>query len=404
MMNSDQYSGKDAKFRWLDAMHAHGPRDSRARHVAEVLSDYADSETMIGFPSVRTIANDTAMAVNTVMRKCDLLAALGWIRMDTKHGNATRYLLTYPQGVAPIDATPEPDPASASVALIGDTPNAASVAPKVRQSEVSQLERVSQSDGVSVAIAGGECRNSEDEVSQFPGVSVAPRVRPNKRIRSTNKMNKGNKSCAGASPTGAAWSAYAAAFFDLYKHEPKRNAKMNGMMAQFVERIGAEEAPHVAAYYLTSKRKRYDRHPVGMLLQDAESLHMEWATRRTSTDTEASQADRTQANANVWNTLLAESHRGSVTASNRAAAPEWVRSEGEKEAAEAAIMIPTAEGECPVSRAFLAELEQLYPAVDGMQTLREIRAWNLANPQRRKSASEVMQHINAWFMKEQNRG
>jgi hypothetical protein len=298
---------------------------------------------MIGFPSVRTIANDTAMAVNTVMKKCDVLAALGWIQMDVKHGNATRYLLTYPQGVATIDATPDADDASASVAVMSATPQAAGLSPKVRHPQVSQSEQVSQFEGVSVAISDSERRNSEDEVSQFEGVSVAPRVRPNKRIRITEQelQNKKNRktSSADASHTAETWAAYSNAYFDTHGTEPLRDATNNSIMKRFVKRLGAE-APHVAAHYLLSNRRRHvaAKHSVKMLLTDADTLRTEWATGRTGTDTEAWKADRTQASGNVWQVLIdeAKARDGSstLTQRNRAVAEEWARSEKEKDESE----------------------------------------------------------------------
>lgn len=70
----------------------------------------------------------------------------------------------------------------------------------------------------------------------------------------------------------------------------------------------------------------------------------------------------------------------------------------------AAIYIPLNDGsEYPVISAMVAELDRLYPAVDAMQTLREIRGWNLSNPTHRKTKSGVMRHINTWFAKEQNK-
>lgn len=67
--------------------------------------------------------------------------------------------------------------------------------------------------------------------------------------------------------------------------------------------------------------------------------------------------------------------------------------------------IPLNDGsEYSVSQVLAAELSKLYPAVDVPQTLNEIRAWNLANPQRRKTKRGVVQHINSWLSKEQNRG
>ena len=51
----------------------------------------------------------------------------------------------------------------------------------------------------------------------------------------------------------------------------------------------------------------------------------------------------------------------------------------------------------------VAEWERLFPAVDVPQTLREIRAWNLANPIRQKTPKGVIRHITQWLAKEQNK-
>ena len=67
--------------------------------------------------------------------------------------------------------------------------------------------------------------------------------------------------------------------------------------------------------------------------------------------------------------------------------------------------IPLVDGsEWPVPESFANDLEKSYPAVEMKQTLREIRAWNLANPKNRKTISGIKRHINQWFSKEQNRG
>lgn len=72
---------------------------------------------------------------------------------------------------------------------------------------------------------------------------------------------------------------------------------------------------------------------------------------------------------------------------------------------EVVIAIPlVGDGEYPVRKPLVDELEQAYPAVDVPQTLREIRAWNLSNPRERKTAAGIVRHINRWCAKEQNRG
>lgn len=57
-----------------------------------------------------------------------------------------------------------------------------------------------------------------------------------------------------------------------------------------------------------------------------------------------------------------------------------------------------------VCETHLAELSRLYPKVDPLPTLREIRGWNLAKPDRRKTSRGIAAHINSWFQREQNRG
>ncbi len=113
---------------------------------------------------------------------------------------------------------------------------------------------------------------------------------------------------AAVAPTSAVWASYSGAYASKYGEPPVRNAKVNGQLAQFVARIGAEEAPAVAAFYLTHKNGLYINamHPVDLLLRDAEKLRTEWATGRQVTRTQALQADKTQTNFNAFAPMLAE--------------------------------------------------------------------------------------------------
>jgi len=80
-------------------------------------------------------------------------------------------------------------------------------------------------------------------------------------------------------PTAAVWQAYSDAYFRRYQVEPARNATVNGQLANLVARLGAQEAPHVAAFYVANDEPLYrrKRHPVGLLLHDAEGLRTQWA-------------------------------------------------------------------------------------------------------------------------------
>lgn len=65
--------------------------------------------------------------------------------------------------------------------------------------------------------------------------------------------------------------------------------------------------------------------------------------------------------------------------------------------------IPLNSGEWPARQSFVQEMERLYPAVDVPATLREIRAWCIANPTKRKTQAGVKRFINSWFRREQDR-
>lgn len=98
--------------------------------------------------------------------------------------------------------------------------------------------------------------------------------------------------------TAATWAAYAAAYFERYETTPVRNAKVNSQLGQFVDRIGADEAPEVAAFFVRHPGAFYVQrcHSVDLLLGDAEKLRMEWATKRITTATQARLDERTASN------------------------------------------------------------------------------------------------------------
>jgi len=57
---------------------------------------------------------------------------------------------------------------------------------------------------------------------------------------------------------------------------------VSAMLCKLVDKLGAEEAPLVAAFYVTHRSSWYAEkmHPVNLLLADAEKLRTEWATGR----------------------------------------------------------------------------------------------------------------------------
>lgn len=84
----------------------------------------------------------------------------------------------------------------------------------------------------------------------------------------------------GEGKTTATWNAYAAAYERRYKTKPVRSAKASGQLAKFVDVIGSQEAPQVAAFYVRSSERFYEQayHSVDLLLRDAPKLRTQWAT------------------------------------------------------------------------------------------------------------------------------
>ena len=61
-------------------------------------------------------------------------------------------------------------------------------------------------------------------------------------------------------------------------------------------------------------------------------------------------------------------------------------------------------GEFAVTEAMVAEWASAYPAVDVRQELREMRAWCLANPEKRKTGRGISRFVVAWLGRQQDKG
>lgn len=107
------------------------------------------------------------------------------------------------------------------------------------------------------------------------------------------------------------WESYVHAYVQRYETEPIRNARVNGQITQYIKRVPHNVAPAVAAYYVRHNDAYYvrSRHPLGLLLKDAEGLHTQWITGNSVTRSQAMQVDKTQGRANVFLELINERKR-----------------------------------------------------------------------------------------------
>jgi uncharacterized protein YdaU (DUF1376 family) len=61
-------------------------------------------------------------------------------------------------------------------------------------------------------------------------------------------------------------------------------------------------------------------------------------------------------------------------------------------------------GEYEIRQSFVAQLEPIYPDVDVVRTLAEMRGWCLGNPDRTKTRRGIKRFITNWLQNEQDKG
>ena len=106
----------------------------------------------------------------------------------------------------------------------------------------------------------------------------------------------------------ATWAAYAAAYAVRYGAAPVRNAPTNAKVKQFVQRLGYDEAPGVAAFFVQNVNDAFvvrNFHSIGLLLQGAEAYRTQWVTGQAMTNTRARQIDQSQANCSAADEAIA---------------------------------------------------------------------------------------------------
>ena len=105
---------------------------------------------------------------------------------------------------------------------------------------------------------------------------------------------------------GRTWAAYSEAYQHRYGVAPVRNQKTNIACAQMVDRLGADDAPSVAAWYLQSRNAFYATtgHTPAIMVRDAEKLRTEWATGRQISANKAKEEERLEEQGYAWMNVI----------------------------------------------------------------------------------------------------
>lgn len=123
----------------------------------------------------------------------------------------------------------------------------------------------------------------------------APSFLPSSTTNTTEKDLQPGKPAA---PTTPAWEAYAEAYQRRHGCKPSRDAEANAQLKRLIGKVGADDAPAIAAHYVTNNDAYLirERHPLGVLAKNAQKYRTDWLTGRQITGHQARQTERTASN------------------------------------------------------------------------------------------------------------
>ena len=277
------------------------------------LADHAD-ENMEAFPSLARLASYANVDRRNAIRAVQALIAAGeLVRRGTAPRGTTVYRI----------ALPEPDTGGADATSAGDdsaTTNGDDSA--TRASGVRATgDGFATGDGSATRASGEFGAGSGDSVTRASGDSATrtpikppeePPIEPPACAGAAARATTGGpRSTTAKGATIETWDAYAESYRMRYDVEPVRNARVNGQLAQVVKRIGADEAPKVARFFVAHNDRWYltKGHSVACLLADCEKLRTEWKTGRKITGARARQIERASANLDAYQELVEEYRR-----------------------------------------------------------------------------------------------
>ena len=242
----------------------------------------------------RGTGRDGVYTILTELKEVGYLQASG-VRDASGSFAGTDYVISEVATPSPKPHTPKPDTAEP------DTPKPDTAEPDTAEPYPANPPQVS--------IDPKQGLNGE-QVLNLPAAPTAPP--PGASLVVPAKPKKAKAEPAGETELQAAcrstWAAYASAYTARYGAAPVRNAKVNSAVKAFVMRLGHDESPAVAAFFVERVSEAAvvrSTHDFGLLLNRCESYRTQWVTGHAMTQTRARQADQTEANCSAADEAIA---------------------------------------------------------------------------------------------------
>lgn len=280
--------------------------------VLIALFSFRSKNTDTVWPSRAAISERTGMHPSNISTATTALMALGWLEKvgDGGRSKATRYTIRVPDfehETVADSATQLKSKTVAVSATVNDANTVADWATVAESATVAQSARGTVAESARGTVAhsarGKEHTNRTnhrtDHIRRGCPAAEKP-VRPASEISADKTETELQAACR------ETWAAYGEAYERRYGARPVRNASVNARVKQFVQRIGYDESPAVARFYVDSVTDAFvlrKVHEVGLLLSGAEGYRTQWASGRTADaqpNRQEAQESRNRAVANEW--------------------------------------------------------------------------------------------------------
>lgn len=284
----------------------------RQMRVLIALFSFRNKNTNTVWPSRAAIAARTNMDETRISVATSDLVKLGWLLKvgEGGHSKATRYTLCVPE----IEAATIPEsgrvktqrtmPQSGRVNEPQTLPESGTL-PQNGTLPESGIRPLPESGTLTLPESGrgkehtNELTNRTDHIRRGKPAAEKP-------VRKTTASSADKTETELQAACRATWAAYGAAYEQRYGTRPVRNASVNARVKQFVQRIGRDESPAVARFYVDSVIDAFvlrKVHDIGLLLSGAEGYRTQWASGKTADaqpNRQEAQESRNRAVANEW--------------------------------------------------------------------------------------------------------
>lgn len=229
--------------------------------LALALADHASDDGSRVFPKVKDLAIKTRQSERAVQYQLRRMEETGWLTL-VGYGNGGRSMAREYQ-------------------ISQDWINGAEIAPMQKGANDDSKGCKTEHERVQ-PIAPANNRHKSSINHQSVQRAQAPAPASPRKVRSKPKPPLDETALQAA--CRATWEAYSTAYATRYGTAPLRNAKVNSAIKGFVQRVGHDEAPAVAGFFVDRVADPMvvrRMHDTGLLLANAEAYRTQWVTGRT---------------------------------------------------------------------------------------------------------------------------